>query len=342
MNIESYRRLASQVLSAEAFDSFEGGVDDGATVLENRDGLRRIKLVQKVMRDVTECSTKTTILGTSISVPVVLAPISHHQLVHPQGELATARAAAAAGTIMILSTGSSFSLEEVRQTASGPMWFQMFMLVDYGITSDLISRAEASGYSALVFTVDAQVLGNHERGRASGFAIRQGNLEKYRVDRTGGQLLSPAVTWQSLEWIRERTALPIVLKGVQTAEDAVKAVAAGCDALYVSNHGGRQLDSSPSGIEMLDEVSQSVGDEVELLVDGGFRRGTDVLKAVALGVRAVGIGRPYLYGLAADGETGATGVLEVFREEIERDLKLMGCVSLDELDRSWLRFSTRT
>jgi isopentenyl diphosphate isomerase/L-lactate dehydrogenase-like FMN-dependent dehydrogenase len=339
VNVESYRRLASQTLSARAFESFEGGVDDGDTVLENRDGFQRIKLVQKVMRDVTTCAIETSILDTTLSMPVILAPISHHQVAHPQGELATARAATTAGTIMILSTGSSYSLEEVRESASGTLWFQLFVLVDDGVTRDLISRAESSAYSALVLTVDAQVLGNHELGRASQLVTRQGNLERYEIDRSSGQLLSPAVTWQSLEWIREHTTLPIVLKGIQTGEDARKAVAAGCDALYVSNHGGRQLDSLPSTIEMLEEVSQSVGDDVELLVDGGFRRGTDVLKAMALGARAVGVGRPYLYGLAADGETGAAGVLEVFREEIERDMRLMGCVSLGELDRSWVRFS---
>jgi 4-hydroxymandelate oxidase len=343
MNVAGYRVDALAALPRAVFDHLDGGVEDEATMAENRAGLERIKLVQKVLRDAGAADPGTTVLGVPVSLPVLLAPAGHHGLAHVDGEKATARGAEQAGTVMILSSGATFPLEEVRAASPGAnLWFQMFFLSDAGLTRDLLQRARASGYGAIVVTVDTQALGNFERNSRLGdqfiLAMREGNLERY-----GGRFVSliehfsPSATWADLRRLVDTCDLPVVVKGVQTAEDARAAVDAGAAAVYVSNHGGRQLDSGLASIDCLGPVVDEVAGQVEVLVDGGFRRGTDVIKALATGARAVVVGRPYLYGLAAGGPDGVRAVLDVFRSELVRDLRLMGCAGVRELDRSWLR-----
>jgi 4-hydroxymandelate oxidase len=344
INVAQYREKAKAILPAPLFNQFDGAVEDETTLAENLAGMQRVKLIQRVLRDVRDVSTKTTVLGTDISVPVLLAPAGHHGDIHAEGETATARAAAKAGTIMIVSNASSCSLEEVGASSGGPLWAQTFFLKDRGINEDIVRRAEAAGFKAIVVTVDTQVVGNAQRNTPAEKAQinatrREGTLEKYNAQGKFDQYFDLGASWSSVEWLRKVTTLPIVVKGLQTVEDARHALDAGADLLYVSNHGGRQLDGSLSSIELLKPIVEAVDGKRDVLVDGGFRRGTDILKALAIGAKAAVIGRPYLYGLAAGGEAGVTAVLEILKSEIVRNLKMMGCASVDELDRSWLRFT---
>jgi 4-hydroxymandelate oxidase len=343
VNVATYRESAIRNLPRAVFDHLDGGVEDESTMAENRAGLDRIKLVQKVLRYGGDADPSTTVLGTPVSLPVLLAPAGHHGLAHSDGEKATARAAQRADTVMILSSGATYPLEEVR--ASSPhanLWFQMFFLSDAALTRDILDRATQSGFGAIVITVDTQALGNFERNTALGdqfiLAMREGNLEKYQGKfESLIQLFSYRATWSDLERLVAATELPVVVKGIQTAQDASAALAAGAAAIYVSNHGGRQLDSCAATIDSLPAIVSAVRGRAEVFVDGGFRRGTDVVKALALGARAVVVGRPYLFGLAADGTDGVCDVLDIFRREIVRDLRLMGCASVHDLDASWLR-----
>lgn len=294
------------------------------------------------------CETSVTVLGAELSAPVIVAPTAYQKLAHPDGEVGMARGAGAAGTVMAVSTLATTSLEEVAAAATGPLWFQLYVYKERAITESLVARAEAAGYRALALTVDAPYLGRRERDIHNGFGLPPGlivaNFEgRAQADQPGvdagasglsvyaTRLIDPTLTWESVDWLRSITHLPILVKGILTAEDARLALDHGAAAVIVSNHGGRQLDGSVTGIEALPEVVEAVAGRAPVLVDGGIRRGTDVLKALALGASATLIGRPALWALAADGAAGVERALGLLREELRMAMALSGCHSVGDI-----------
>jgi 4-hydroxymandelate oxidase len=354
INLADYEALARERMDPLAWDYFAGGSDDEATLRANRLAFERIQLRPRVLVDVTACQVATSVLETPVSLPILVAPTAYQALAHPEGECAMARGAALAGTLMIASTLATCSLEDVAAAAPGPLWFQLYVYKDRRISEALVRRAEAAGYRALVVTVDTPRLGNRERDVRNHFALpphlRMRNfvdvgLEVMAASESGSgvaahatAVLDPSLTWEALDWLRAATSLPVVLKGIMTAEDAALAVTHGAAGIIVSNHGGRQLDGAPATIEVLPEVVAAVAGGCEVYLDGGVRRGTDVLKALALGARAVLIGRPALWGLAAAGADGVGHVLEVLRGELELAMALTGRPALASLDGSVCRF----
>lgn len=348
LNLAEYEALAGARLEPSVWSYYAGGADDEVTLRENPLAWQRLRLRPRVLVDVTNPDTSTTVLGETMAMPVLTAPCALNRLAHPDGELAVARATASAGVIQVLSTVSSTSLEEVAAASNGKRWFQLYCYTDREITADLVRRAESAGYSAICLTVDLPVLGRREREIRDGFTAPDGitmrNLEPYAKDvmpeaaghtalaRYVSERWDARLTWDVIPWLRSVTRLPIVVKGILTAEDARVAVHHGVDAIIVSNHGGRQLDTVPTGAEALPGVVAAVAGKCEVLVDGGIRRGTDVVKAIALGARAVLIGRPYLWGLAVDGEAGVARVLQLLRDEIALAMALAGRPTVPELD----------
>jgi isopentenyl diphosphate isomerase/L-lactate dehydrogenase-like FMN-dependent dehydrogenase len=351
LNIHDFEEAARARLDPGAYGYFAGGAGDEHTLRENTNAFTRWQLRPRVLVDVGEVSTAATVLGTEVSMPLVVAPTAFHRLAHPEGELATARAAAAAGTIMCLSTLSSVSPAELAAAAPGaPQWFQLYWSQDRAFTKALVEAVAEAGFQALALTVDFPVAGRRERDLRSAFALPDDlplpnlpvPLRRQEFHGALGRIVDPALTWHDLEWLREACPLPLVLKGVLTAEDALLAAEHGAAAVIVSNHGGRQLDGVPATLDVLPEVAEAAGERVEVLFDGGIRRGADVLKALALGARAVCSGRPILWGLAAGGEEGARRVLELFRAELEGGLKLLGCRSPAEVTKAHVRRSGST
>jgi 4-hydroxymandelate oxidase len=338
MAIEAQRRLDPAV-----YDYFAGGSDDEFTVVANEAAFAHIGLLPRVLRGAGPANLETTLLGCHLSMPVLIGPTAFHRLAHPEGERATARAAAAAGTIMIVSMASTVGIEEVaaaaREAADGEtnIWFQIYLQPDLGFTESVIRRAEAAGCSALVVTVDSPTFGRRERDLRNGFNDLPSGMccENLREPINGGEarkiVFSPELSWKDIDWLRNLTDLKIVLKGVVHPEDAKVAVRHGADALMVSNHGGRQLDTVPATIDLLPAIVDAVDGRIPLLLDGGIRRGTDALKALALGADAVAIGRPVLWGLALSGEAGVVQVLEMLRSELDRALTLCGCSSVRDV-----------
>jgi 4-hydroxymandelate oxidase len=327
VNIWDYERLAEEKLDANALAYFAGGAGDEVSVRDNLAAFERRKLRPRVLVDVGEVSTVTTVLGTEIALPVLIAPLAMQRMAHPDGEEATARAAAAAGTIMCLSSAATCAPAEL---TSGHRWFQVYVWRPRAQTEQAIEEAVASGYSALVLTVDVPYLGRRERDLRVDFKVPehltvQGNLF--------GEGFDPTVSWRDLEWLAGY-GLPVVVKGLLTAEDAELACEHGAAAVVVSNHGGRQLDGVPASLDVLEEVVAAVNGRAEVLLDGGVRRGTDVLKALALGARAVLIGRAMVWGLAVAGEEGVRDVLRMFQGEIQLGLALLGCASPADVSRA--------
>ncbi|HEX7077382.1 MAG TPA: alpha-hydroxy acid oxidase [Candidatus Eisenbacteria bacterium] len=352
LHVADAEAAAARFMPRPFFDYYAGGAEDERTLRRNREGMGRWVLLHRVLADVGEVDPAVAVLGTTVSMPILLAPAAFHRLAHPGGEAATARAAGAAGTLMVASTISSQSIEEVAGAATGPLWFQLYVYRDREISRDLLRRAEAAGYKALVLTVDTPLLGRRERDFRNGFMlppdVRMANFEGHgdvyaRWTAPGGmfahvhQMMDPSLSWETVAWLREHSKLPIVLKGIVRPDDARRAVDAGASGIVVSNHGGRQLDGGEATILALPDVVDAVQGRAEVYVDGGFRRGTDVLKALALGARAVLIGRPYLWGLAAGGEAGVRRVLEILRAELTLSLALAGCPRPGDLDRSFVR-----
>jgi 4-hydroxymandelate oxidase len=347
VNVMDFERIARERLSPLAWDYYASGANDEITLRENRSAFDRLALHYKVLVDVSARSLRTRVLGHEVSMPLLLAPTAFHRLAHPDGELATARAAGAAGTIMILSTLSNTRIEDVVAAASGPVWFQLYVYRDRRVTQGLVERVEAAGCQGLVLTVDAPLLGRRERDVRNRFHLPDGlvleNMLPVGLEDLppGAQdsglaayfaaLLDPALTWADVAWLRSITRLPLVIKGVVRPDDALRAVDCGASGVMVSNHGGRQLDTSPATIDVLPAIVEAVGARAEILLDGGVRRGTDVLKAVALGARAVAIGRPVLWGLAAGGQEGLGRMLGLLRDEIDLALALCGCASMAEV-----------
>jgi isopentenyl diphosphate isomerase/L-lactate dehydrogenase-like FMN-dependent dehydrogenase len=345
IDVDEFEAAARDRLSQMVFDYFAGGSGDEWTLAENRRAFDRWVLRPRILADVSNVDTATTVLGQPVAFPILLAPTALQRMAHRDGELATARATAALGGLMVLSTISTFSLEQVAG-AGVSRWFQLYVQRNRKLTAELVRRAADAGYVALVVTADAPYLGRRFRDERNRFALPPGiGLANFpggtfpQVDGSGlaayfRSELDPAVTWRDVAWLRELSDVPVVLKGVLTGEDAALAIEAGASGVVVSNHGGRQLDGVPASIDALPEVVDAVGGRAEVYMDGGVRRGTDVLKALALGARAVLIGRPYLWGLAVDGEAGVRRVLELLHEELSLAMALAGRPNLEAVDRS--------
>jgi isopentenyl diphosphate isomerase/L-lactate dehydrogenase-like FMN-dependent dehydrogenase len=348
LNVWDYERMFEQTLDAGAFGYFTGGADDEVTLRDNVAAFRRWRLRPRMLVDVSASSIETTVLGTPVSMPLLIAPTAFQRMAHPDGEPATARAAAAAGTVMTLSTIATTGPAEVVAAAPGaPRWFQLYWFKDEGVTRALVDQAVENDFGAIVLTIDAPgSAGRRERDLRTGFTV-EAPIPAFEAatGRPSGAtpaevfaLVESCLTWKDLEKLRGMSDLPVLVKGLLTREDARLAVDAGVDGIVVSNHAGRQLDTVLAGIDALPEVVDEVGGEVEVFVDGGIRRGTDVLKALALGARAALIGRPVLWGLAAGGEEGVRDVLEIFRREIALGMQLLGCAGCGEITRSHVQF----
>jgi 4-hydroxymandelate oxidase len=353
-SIADVERAAASVLPADVWDFVAGGSGAETTLDANRAALDRVFLVPRVLRDVSGCSTAATLLGRPVALPLAVAPVAYQRLAHPDGESAAARAAAAAGVPFIASTLSSVPIERIVD-AGGQVWFQLYWLREPGAALSLARRAEDAGCQALVLTVDVPWMGRRLRDVRNRFAlpahVQAANIATTTTAherRTNGsavaahtsQEFSAALTWASVAELRRHTGLPVVLKGLLAAEDALRAVDAGVDAVVVSNHGGRQLDGAMPAIDALAEVAGAVRGRCEVLVDSGIRTGTDVLRALALGADGVLVGRPLIWGLAAGGERGAARVLELFATELRDAMGLAGCA--DVVAASRLRTSHGT
>jgi isopentenyl diphosphate isomerase/L-lactate dehydrogenase-like FMN-dependent dehydrogenase len=334
-NVADYERLAEEALDPAVFGYVAGGSNDEWTLRENVAAFGRWILRPRVLVDLTTTTSATTVVGTDVSMPVLVAPTAFQRLVHAEGEAATARGAAAAGTVFCQSTLSSLRPAELRAAAPEcRLWFQLYWSADREFVRDLLAEVAESGYAALVLTVDIPHAGRRERDVRTAFAIPpelplpnfSPNLARPVDSHTGlGEIVDRTLTWRDLEWLRGACSLPLVVKGVLTREDAELACDHGAAAVVVSNHGGRQLDGVAASLDALPEVVDAVGDRAEVLLDGGVRRGSDVLKTLALGARATLVGRAPLYGLGAGGEDGVRRVLELLRDEVTLGLALLGC-----------------
>ncbi len=377
INIDDLRRLAQRRLPRAVFDYIDGGAERELTLAENSRAFDAVTFRPRSAVTVSRCELRTTVAGTDLPLPMLLAPIGSSRLFYPLGEVVAARAAGAFGIGYILSTLSGCRLEDVKAATSGPAWYQLYLVGGRDVAAAAIQRARTAGYSSLVVTIDTPVAGMRERDLRNGvpallsrrisavlphvsqFLARPRWLADFLSDGglmnfpnvvlpdgpmkyadVGTALEQAAVAWQDLRWIRDLWEGPIVIKGVHTADDARRAVDEGAAAVVVSNHGGRQLDGVPATLRMLLEVVPAVGSQIDVLVDGGIRRGSDIVKALCLGARAVLIGRAYAYGLGARGEAGVTRAIEILRADLIRTLKLLGCASVRALDPSYVNIPT--
>lgn len=346
--LADYEPLARERMAEGAWAYLNGGSGDEWTLRENVAAFARIPLRSRVLRDMSGASTGISLFGMDLAAPILLAPVAFQRLAHPEGELASVIAAGAIDTAMVVSTQASFPIEEIAAHAGGPLWFQLYIQPDRDFTAALIRRAEQAGYRALVVTVDAPVNGLRNREQRAGFALPPGieavNLKGMRelpppapeALLFGTSLLAAGPTWADLAWLRGLTRLPILLKGIVDPGDARRAVDAGMDGVIVSNHGGRALDGVPATIDLLADVAGAVGGSIPVLMDGGIRRGNDVLRALALGASAVLIGRPYVHALAAAGAPGVAHVLRLLRAELELAMALTGCRTVADVDATVL------
>ena len=351
INLHDYEAAARELLSPMMHGFVSGGAGDEITLRANRTAFDRWRFLPRVLRGLSQASTATTVLGQEVSMPILLSPSGLHRVAHDEGEKATARAAKGAGTIYTVSTAATYTMEEIAQEA-GAWWFQLYIMLDRGLTRTLVERAEAAGASALVVTVDVPVLGRRETDERNRFELPPGmtvaNLRSPDHDlmvagEKGSALSSyvgtawdPEITWDDLDWLASISSLPVIPKGILHPDDARLAFDHGASSLIVSNHGGRQLDSAIASLDALPAIVEAVGDRGEILVDGGFRRGTDVLKALALGARAALIGRPVFWGLAVGGTAGVQHILDLLRAELALDLLLCGLASQEEVTREIL------
>ncbi len=327
VTVDDYELIARERLPAEVYDYYAGGAGDERTLEENRRAFARWVLRPRVLTGVSTTDPSTRVFGADLSFPILVAPWAYQRLAHPDGELATARAAARAGTVMVVSTTAVDVLEDVAAASDAPKWWQLYVFTDRGLTAEMLHRVTASGFAAVCFTVDFPVAGLRHRDTRSAFQMKIGLPQDDLV-------YDPRISWQDLAWIREHAPLPLILKGILTAEDAKLALEHGVDGIVVSNHGGRQLDDVPAGVDALVEIVDVVQGRVPVLVDGGIRRGADVLKCLALGASAVLVGRPICWGLAAAGEDGVFDVLRILRDELVNAMILAGVGSLSEVSTS--------
>jgi len=374
VNIADLRRLAKRRLPRLVFDYIDGGAEDEITLRDNVRAFREIRFRLRQGVAVPECDLRTTVLGTTSALPFLLAPVGFSRMFYPRGEAVAARSASAAGIPFILSTFSGTRLEDIRQQAGGPLWYQLYVPGGRAVAEASIARARAAGYSVLVVTIDTPVSGMRERDYYNGVGpLLAGDWRRslphlrqfvghprwvldYLVDGSprvfpnvelpgvgampcsdvGALLATTVITWRDFQWIRDAWKGPVVAKGVHTGEDARRAIDAGADAIVVSNHGGRQLDGVPGSLRALPEVLAAVNGRIEVMVDGGVRRGSDVVKALCLGARAVLVGRAYAWGLGAAGGPGVDRAIEILRADIDRTMHLLGCASVAQLDASYL------
>jgi isopentenyl diphosphate isomerase/L-lactate dehydrogenase-like FMN-dependent dehydrogenase len=374
VNIEDLRRIAQGRVPKAVFDYLDGGAEGELTLAENCRAFREVTFRPRGAVAVHDCNLRTNVLGYEIAFPAMLAPVGYSRLMHPEGEVAAARAAGEAGTGYILSTISGHKLENVRAASKGPVFYQLYLMGGRKAAEGALDRARQAGFSGLVITVDTPVAGMRERDPRNGMKELTGSSVFAKVPYVGNILSHPGwlisflldggmpklenivvpgqgpmelvdvaaalaestVTWEDLRWIRELWSGPIVVKGLLTGDDARRAIEEGAAAVVVSNHGGRQLDSVSPTLRALPEVVAAVDGRIDVLMDGGVRRGSDIVKALCLGARAVLIGRAYAYGLAAAGHTGVTRALQILRADVERTLRLLGCASVAELNRSYV------
>lgn len=373
-NVADLRHFAKRALPAPVFHYLEGGADDEWSLAGNLAAFRRYRLVPECLRDIASVQLGTTVLGAKVAAPIILSPTGMSRLFHHGKELAVAKAAEAAGMMYSLSTMGTTSIEDVAAVKPGPKMFQIYIHRDRGLTSELIARAREAGYDALCLTADTPLAGNRERDQRSGFTIpprptlrgfaafalrprwsyrflrnpdfRLASIAHRKDVLASGPLgiityvnsqFDRSVTWDDAAKVIAEWGGPFAIKGVISPDDARRAADAGASAIMISNHGGRQLDFSPAPVDCVREIRDKVGDALELIVDGGVRRGTDIVKALALGADAVSIGRPYLYGLAAGGENGVSRLLQLLREELARDLALLGCTDPAQVSERHIR-----
>ena len=374
-NFDDFRKLAKQNLPSPIFHYIDGGADDEVTLNRNTDSFNDCDLIPNVLSDVSNVDLSTTVLGQKIDFPLFLAATAMHRLYHHHGERATAKAAEKMGTMFGISTMATVSIEEIAKLTSGPKLFQLYIHKDKGLTDNLIERCKQTGFNSMCLTVDTLVAGNRERDRRTGFttppkltlssllsfALHPGwtlnnllhekfklanlihmtdkgsSIDKSVIDYINEQF-DTSMNWKDAEYCVKKWDGPFALKGVMSVEDAKKAIDIGCSAIMISNHGGRQLDGSRAPFDQLAEIVDAVGDKIEVILDGGIRRGTHVLKALALGAKACSFGKGYLFALGAGGQKGVEAVLEKMKAEIERDMILMGCRSIKELSRSKIAF----
>ena len=350
INLFGYEQLAKEHLSQMAFDYYSSGAWDEVTLRDNLAAFTRVKLRPKMLVDVSKINLTTQVLGESLQLPLLIAPMAFQCLADPEGEIATALAAEIAGVGMVLSTLATKSLEEVATVANGLQWFQLYIHKDQGLTQALVQRAYTAGYKAICLTVDAPMLGKRERDQRNEFTLPPGlhpanltNISGLDIPQAPGesglltyfaQQINPAVTWKDLEWLQSLSPLPLVVKGILRADDAVRAVEYGAQAIVVSNHGGRQLDGAIASLDALPDIIAAVDGKAEVLLDGGIRRGTDILKALAYGAKAVLIGRPVLWGLAVAGKIGVSHIISLLQDELNLAMALSGCASLGDIDSS--------
>ncbi|KNA06075.1 hypothetical protein SOVF_184480 [Spinacia oleracea] len=354
VNVNEYQELARRALPKMYYDFYAAGAEDEHTLRENVKAFSRISICPRILIDVRQIDLSTSILGHHISAPILIAPTAYHKLAHSEGEIATAKAAAACKTIMVLSFSSNSTLEEVSASCNAVRFFQLYVFKNRQLSAWLVQRAEKSGYKAIVLTVDTPKLGRREADiKNKMIAPQVKNLEGFMStevvnDKGSGpqafanSYYDSSFSWKDLNWLKSITKLPILIKGVLTHEDATRAVELGVDGIIVSNHGARQLDYAPATISVLEEVVHAVGGKVPVLLDGGVRRGTDIFKALALGARAVLIGRPVIYGLAAKGENGVKQVIGMLKDELELTLALTGCSSIKDITRNHVRTDNET
>jgi isopentenyl diphosphate isomerase/L-lactate dehydrogenase-like FMN-dependent dehydrogenase len=378
INIEDLRRTAKRRLPRVVFDYIDGGAEDEWTLRANRRAFEQVTFRPRCAVETPACDLRVSVLGESLSMPLILAPVGSSRLMYPRGEEAAACAAGAAGIAYALSTLSGCRLEDVAAASKGPVWYQLYLVGGRDCALSAIERAKAARFSALVVTIDTPVAGMRERDLRNGVKellsdnlgsklpfvsqllmkprwltrfLADGGLMKFQnvvIPGKGPMLYADVtaaledsvVTWDDLKWIQQAWGGPIVIKGIHTADDARRAVDVGANALVVSNHGGRQLDSVAPTLRVLPEVVASVGDQIEVLLDGGIRRGSDIVKAMCLGARAIMVGRAYAYGLGAAGGAGVARAIEILRADLIRTLKLLGCPSVAELNRSYLDVPT--
>ncbi|TMK96634.1 MAG: alpha-hydroxy-acid oxidizing protein [Actinobacteria bacterium] len=345
LTVDDFEAAARDMLPEMVFDYYAGGSGEEWTLRENTRAYGRWVIRPRVLVDVSNVEPMTTVLGQELPFPILLAPTAFQRMAHRDGELATAHGAASLGAIMVVSTIATVSLEDLAATGVR-RWFQLYVLKDRGLTAALVKRAHAAGYEAIVLTVDTPLLGRRLRDERNSFALPPGiglaNLEGSGLPESSGSGLfsfflerhDAALTWDDVAWLRSLSPLPLVLKGIVTAEDTRLAVDAGVDAIVVSNHGGRQLDGAPATLDVLPEVVEAAEGRIEVLLDGGIRRGSDVFKALALGARATLVGRPYLWGLAVNGADGVRQVLEIIRDDLMLTMALAGRPAIVDIDRS--------
>jgi 4-hydroxymandelate oxidase len=331
VNLFDFEKLAEGKMTKMAYEYVASGAADEFTVKWNRQALDAIKLNPSVLTDVSKLDTGVSLFGHKLPYPILVAPTAFHRIMHPEGELATARGASAASTIYVVSSFTTTPIEEIAKVATQPLWFQLYVRDDRAFTKDVVQKAEAQGCRALCVTVDTPVSGARNRQKRAKFKLPDDVNAPYMVS-LGAQ--KTPLTWKDIEWLKSFAKIPILVKGILNPNDAEKAIQTGVSGIIVSNHSGRNLDTVPATIEVLPRIAERVNKRVPLLMDGGIRRGTDVLKAIALGANAVLVGKPVCFGLACGGAEGVTKVMQILRDELELAMALTGRATIADIDSS--------